>query len=110
MMANAAASAFEEPLSANGAILKYDLETGARDQVDVGAGRLPGESSFVPKADAVNEDDGYLMTYVYDANTDSSEFAIFDAASMSNEPVATVELPRVPFGFHGNWVPASTAD
>jgi carotenoid cleavage dioxygenase len=50
------------------------------------------------------------MTYVYDANTDSSEFVIFDAASMSNEPVATVQLPRVPFGFHGNWVSSSTAD
>lgn len=24
--------------------------------------------------------------------------------------VATVHLPRVPFGFHGNWVPASVAD
>ena len=110
MMANAAASAFEEPLSANGAILKYDLQSGAREQVDVGVGRLPGESSFVPRADATGEDDGYLMTYVYDANTDSSEFIIFDAASMSNEPVATVQLPRVPFGFHGNWVSSSTAD
>lgn len=110
MMANAAASAFEEPMSANGAILKYDLETGKRTSVEVGAGRLPGESSFVPKANATSEDDGYLMTYVFDANTDSSEFAIFDAGSMSNDPVATVELPRVPFGFHGNWVPSATAD
>jgi carotenoid cleavage dioxygenase len=110
MMANAAASAFEEPLSANGAILKYDRETGARTSVVVGSGRLPGESSFVPKADAASEDDGYLMTYVFDANTDASEFAIFDAGSMSDEPVATVQLPRVPFGFHGNWVPSSTAD
>lgn len=110
MMANAAASAFEEPMSANGAILKYDLETGKRTSVAVGAGRLPGESSFVPKANAVNEDDGYLMTYVFDANTNSSEFVIFDAGSMSDEPVATVHLPRVPFGFHGNWVPSATAN
>ena len=29
---------------------------------------------------------------------------------MSNEPVATVHLPRVPFGFHGNWVPSTVAD
>jgi carotenoid cleavage dioxygenase len=29
---------------------------------------------------------------------------------MSAEPIATVHLPRVPFGFHGNWVPASVAD
>lgn len=110
MMANAAASAFEEPLTADGAILKYDLDTGERTSVNVGKGRLPGESSFVPKANAAAEDDGYLMTYVYDANTDASEFAIFDAATMSDDPVATVSLPRVPFGFHGNWVPSTTAD
>jgi carotenoid cleavage dioxygenase len=110
MMANAAASAFEEPLSANGAILKYDRETGQRTSVQVGAGRLPGESSFVPREGATTEDDGYLMTYIYDANIDASEFAIFDAGTMSNEPIATVELPRVPFGFHGNWIPAATAD
>jgi carotenoid cleavage dioxygenase len=110
MMANAAAKAFEEPLTANGAILKYDLETGDRSSVGVGAGRLPGESSFVPREGATDEDDGYLMTYVFDANTESSEFTIFDAGSMSDEPIAAVKLPRVPFGFHGNWVPSTTAD
>ena len=65
---------------------------------------------FVPAADGKAEDDGYLMTYVYDAATDQSDFVIFDASSMSAEPVATVHLPRVPFGFHGNWVAASVAD
>lgn len=110
MMANATESAFEEPLSAAGAILKYDRETGRRSQIDVGMGRLPGETVFVPAAGAQAEDDGYLMTYVYDAATDESDFVIFDASSMSNEPLATVHLPRVPFGFHGNWVGASVAD
>jgi carotenoid cleavage dioxygenase len=110
MMANATESAFDEPLSAAGAILKYDRASGARSQIDVGMGRLPGEAVFVPAAGATAEDDGYLMTYVYDAATNSSEFVIFDAASMSSEPIATVQLPRIPFGFHGNWVPASVAD
>jgi carotenoid cleavage dioxygenase len=110
MMANATESAFEEPLSAAGAILKYDLETGGRSQIDTGMGRLPGETVFVPAAGATAEDEGYLMTYVYDASTDTSDFVIFDAASMSAEPIATVHLPRVPFGFHGNWVPATVAD
>jgi carotenoid cleavage dioxygenase len=110
MMANATESAFEEPLSAAGAILKYDRDTGSRSQIDVGMGRLPGETVFVPAEGGTAEDDGYLMTYVYDASTDSSDFVIFDASSMSAEPIATVHLPRVPFGFHGNWVPASVAD
>jgi carotenoid cleavage dioxygenase-like enzyme len=110
MMANATETAFEEPMSAAGAILKYDRDTGVRTQIDVGMGRLPGETVFVPAANGTAEDDGYLMTYVYDAATNESDFVIFDASSMSSEPVATVHLPRVPFGFHGNWVDASVAD
>jgi carotenoid cleavage dioxygenase-like enzyme len=110
MMANATEQAFEEPLSAAGAILKYDRIAGTRTQIDVGMGRLPGETVFVPAANATAEDDGYLMTYVYDAARDASDFVIFDAASMSPEPVATVQLPRIPFGFHGNWVPSSVVE
>ncbi len=110
MMANATLSTYLDPLSCNGGLLKYDCDNGTRSKIDVGTGRIPGEASFAPRADAVDEDDGYLMTFVHDANTDTSEFAIFDAATMSDEPVATVQLPRVPFGFHGNWVPSSIAD
>ena len=97
-------------MSASGAILKYDRETGSRAQIDVGVGRLPGETVFVPSATSSTEDDGFLMTYVYDGASDSSEFVIYDAGSMSAEPVATVHLPRIPFGFHGNWVPSDVAD
>jgi carotenoid cleavage dioxygenase len=110
MMANAEASAFEAPESANGSILKYDMTSGTRTNINVGKGRLPGESVFVPSENATAEDDGYLMTYVFDAEKDASEFVIFDAATMDDEPVATVELPRVPFGFHGNWVPSTVVD
>jgi carotenoid cleavage dioxygenase-like enzyme len=110
MMANATESAYADPMSASGAILKYDRSTGERSQINVGTGRLPGETVFVPASTGKSEDDGYLMTYVYDATNDASEFVIFDAATMNDEPVATVHLPRVPFGFHGNWVGASVAD
>ncbi|MBJ7507948.1 MAG: carotenoid oxygenase family protein, partial [Ilumatobacteraceae bacterium] len=37
-------------------------------------------------------------------------FVIFDAKTMSDEPIATVQLPRIPFGFHGSWVPATVAN
>ena len=109
-MANATEKAFDEPMSAAGTVLMYDRETGTRSQIDVGIGRLPGETVFVPSANGTAEDDGYLMTYVYDAASNESDFMIFDASSMSAEPVAKVHLPRVPFGFHGNWVAASVAD
>jgi carotenoid cleavage dioxygenase len=35
---------------------------------------------------------------------------VFDAATMAAEPVASVALPRIPFGFHGSWVPATVAN
>jgi carotenoid cleavage dioxygenase-like enzyme len=50
------------------------------------------------------------MTYVYDASCDASSFVIMDAATMDSSPVASVELPRIPSGFHGSWIPASVAD
>ena len=56
---------------------------------------------------ATDEDDGWLVTFIYDRAKKASEFVVFDARTMSDEPVAVVALPqRVPYGFHGTWVPA----
>ncbi|HEX9259294.1 MAG TPA: carotenoid oxygenase family protein [Acidimicrobiales bacterium] len=107
VMAMPALESFENAALGTGAILKYDRDTGERSEIVVGKGRLPGEPVFVPADGAKAEDDGYLMTYVYDASTDSSELVIMDASTMSDTPLATVALPRIPFGFHGNWVPTS---
>jgi carotenoid cleavage dioxygenase-like enzyme len=93
--------------NARGGILKYDMETRAVTDIDFGQGRMGGEAVFVPAGNAKNEDDGYLMTYVFDASTEASQLVIMDAASMDNTPVATVELPRIPHGFHGSWIPSS---
>jgi len=90
-----------------GAILKYDRQTGTRISIELGKGRVSGEAVFAPAAGGTAEDDGYLMTFIYDAPSDTSEYAIFDAKTMSAEPIATVHLPRVPFGFHGSWVPSN---
>jgi carotenoid cleavage dioxygenase-like enzyme len=85
--------------------LKHDLDRGTTEEHDFG-GRTPGEFVFVPSADATSEDDGYLMGYVYDAGTDTSDFVILDAHEFATPEIATVHLPaRVPYGFHGNWVP-----
>ena len=100
----------DDPANAKGCILKYDRQTGERTSIEFGRGRVPGEAVFVPSASPAGEDDGWLMTYVYDADSNSSRFVIMDAATMDNAPVATVQLPRVPSGFHGNWIPASVAN
>ena len=100
----------KDPSEASGAILKYDRETGVRSDIEFGRGRTGGEPVFVPAANSSAEDDGYLMTYIYDASSDSSSFVIMDAASMASEPVASIDLPRIPGGFHGSWIDASVAN
>ncbi len=100
----------KDPSEASGAILKYDRETGVRSDIGFGRGRTGGEPVFVPAANSSAEDDGYLMTYIYDASSDSSSFVIMDAASMDSEPVASIDLPRIPGGFHGSWIDASVAN
>jgi len=110
MMAIPAAFSYDDPMSSSGAIMKYDRETGARSEIDFGRGRMPGEPVFVPAEGGKNEDDGYLLTFVYDASSNTSELVVMDAATMSDTPIATVDLPRIPHGFHGSWVAASVAN
>ena len=91
---------------AHGRTLKYDLNTATTLVRDHGPGRGGLEPVFVPRPDAAAEDDGWIIQVVYDAARDGSDLVIYDATEFTAEPVAVVELPqRVPFGFHGNWVP-----
>ena len=54
------------------------------------------------------EGDGWLLATVWRAAENRSDLAVFRATEVDRGPVATVELAtRVPFGLHGNWVPAA---
>lgn len=87
------------------AIIKYDLHTGRNVVHYHGRNRFGGEGVFVPDPAGSAEDDGWVVTYVYDGNTGASEFVVIDARAMESAPVARVPLPqRVPYGFHGAWI------
>ncbi|CAA7396899.1 unnamed protein product [Spirodela intermedia] len=97
-------------------VAKLDLELAAqkRDCVVVrrefGPGCYCGEPFFVPKGEGkdLDEDDGYLLTFVHDENEEKSKFVVMDAKSTELEVIAEVELPRrVPYGFHGVFVSQS---
>ncbi len=92
-----------------GRVLKQDVDRGTTTVHEFGAGCVPNEFVFVPSKAAgagAGEDDGWLMGYVYDAARDSSDLVVLDAHDVDAAPVATVHLPRrVPYGFHGSWVP-----
>lgn len=88
-------------------IFKYDRRSGAMAEHVFGPGLRPDEALFVPAAQNAAEDEGYLLTYVYDRRTDKSSLFILDASNMSAPPIAQIKLPyRVPAGFHGAWVPS----
>jgi carotenoid cleavage dioxygenase len=93
-----------------GGLLKHDLQTGASEARDFGPGTHAGEGVFVEATDDAGEDEGWVLSVVYDEGRDASDLVVLDATDFSGSPVATVHLPRrVPFGFHGSWVPEGTA-
>jgi carotenoid cleavage dioxygenase len=88
------------------AVTKYDLETGSSSTHVYGADVEAGEAGFAPDPDGSAEDDGWLINLVFDRPTGTSALVITDARDMEAPPVAEVHIPhRVPFGFHGNWMP-----
>lgn len=84
-------------------LLKYDLQTGAAERHEFPEGVYGSEPAFAPRIGAVEEDDGYLITFTAD-HDGKSEAHIIDARNVSAPPLARVMLPqRVPIGFHGVW-------
>jgi carotenoid cleavage dioxygenase len=87
-------------------LFKYDFRSGAIETHDFGAAQAPSEAVFVPAPDGRPEDEGWLLQYAHDETRDRSDLVILDATRIGAKPVAVVRLPqRVPFGFHGNWIP-----
>jgi carotenoid cleavage dioxygenase len=86
------------------ALLKHDLVAGSTAVREFRSGAA-GEFVMAPSAPDAGEDEGVLVGLVYDRERDASDLVVLDAATLDD--VATVHLPaRVPYGFHGNWVPA----
>jgi carotenoid cleavage dioxygenase-like enzyme len=85
--------------------LKYDMENNSSEYHDLKGGE-GSEPVFVKDPAGQAEDDGWVLSYVYQPAENKSEVVIVDSRGFDKEPVARIQLPtRVPAGFHGNWVP-----
>lgn len=94
--------------TADGSVVRYDLETGSRQQWHPGGGRFAGEFVVVARDGSTAEDDAWLVGLVHDEPAGTAALAVLAADDLESGPVATVHIPvRIPVGFHGNWVPAS---
>lgn len=100
------------------AILKADLQTGDRQVWSAAPSGYVGEPIFVPRSpDAYRdglpagsysgeEDEGWLLTLVYDGQHDRSDVVILDARNLNQGPVARLHLKHhVPYGLHGSFTP-----
>jgi carotenoid cleavage dioxygenase-like enzyme len=92
-----------------GGYCKIDNDKGTVETRDLGKGVGAGEAVFVPAEGAnADSDEGWLLSYIHDDRSGASELLIVDATDFTGTPAARVKLPqRVPFGFHGSWVPDS---
>jgi carotenoid cleavage dioxygenase len=89
-----------------GGVIKHDYRTGERTSWDPGPHRHSGEWLFVPDESGDADDEGWLLAFVHDEATATSELAVLDATDVAAGPVATVTTPqRVPYGFHATWLP-----
>ncbi len=84
-------------------VTKLDLETGEERHAQLEPHECSGEPTFVPRPGADAEDDGWVLTVVYDAQRDVSAVAIFDARELG-PPVARARFDHhVAFPLHGAW-------
>jgi all-trans-8'-apo-beta-carotenal 15,15'-oxygenase len=85
-------------------VLRHDV-TSRQTLVRDFAPSIPGEPIPVLRPGGTAEDDGWVLTLVYDGAQHRSTLHILDARNLST--VCTVPLPHhVPIGLHGNFVPA----
>jgi all-trans-8'-apo-beta-carotenal 15,15'-oxygenase len=89
------------------AILKVDVESGDRQLWSAAPWGYVGEPVFVPRSPNLYqltgaEDDGWVLTLVFDSTRDRSDLVILDARDLS--AVARLHLKHhVPYGLHGNF-------
>ena len=87
-------------------LIRHDLSGGPSIKHDFGPNRVTAEVAFVPRSADSAEDDGWLISYVYDLRAGRSDLVILNAQDVAGNPQAVVHLPvPVPLGFHGNWMP-----
>ncbi len=89
------------------AMVRYDLEGGATQRYEYGAGVYGSEAPVAPARGAgrtAGECKAYPVSFVVDSNDWSAACLVFDAADITR-PIAKVKIPRrISIGFHTTWI------
>jgi all-trans-8'-apo-beta-carotenal 15,15'-oxygenase len=85
-------------------IFKLDWHTGERQIHSFAPTGFVGEPIFVAKPDATEEDDGWVLTLIYDGAKHRSSLVILDGKNIDRGAVAKLHLKQhIPYGLHGCW-------
>lgn len=83
---------------------RTDVKTGKTSEFVLGPNRFASEAPFAPRIGASEEDDGYLVSFITDENTGTSECILLDARHLEDGPVCRIALPhKLCSGTHACW-------
>ena len=84
--------------------VKHDLETGTTSELMLAEGRYASEAPFAPRVGGEDEDDGYLVSFITDENSGTSECILINAQDLAAGPVCRIALPhKISSGTHSCW-------
>jgi all-trans-8'-apo-beta-carotenal 15,15'-oxygenase len=85
-------------------VTRVDVDTGAVVSHDFAPDGYVGEPLFVPRAADTAENDGVVITLVFDATTQRTSIVGLDAADIAARPLFTARLGHhVPYPLHGTF-------
>jgi carotenoid cleavage dioxygenase len=84
--------------------VKHDLETGQSWSLTLPEGQYASEAPFVPRINATDEDDGYLVSFIINEAAGTSECVLIDCKRFEDGPVVRIALPhKISSGTHSVW-------
>jgi len=103
-------------------LVKLDTVKGVEEKWMPEAHEFLGESIFVERkgvssgstastATEREEDDGYVISFLFNGRDMKTDLVVFDAQKVKDGPISRLQLPvKVPFGLHGSFAPGLVFD
>jgi all-trans-8'-apo-beta-carotenal 15,15'-oxygenase len=87
-------------------VTQVDMDSGTTVSHDFGANQYVGEPIFIPLRADGHEDDGVVVTLVYDGDANRTDIVGLDARDLAARPLFTARLRHhVPYSLHGYFTP-----
>jgi all-trans-8'-apo-beta-carotenal 15,15'-oxygenase len=88
-------------------LTRVDMESGTAESHDFGPDGYPGEPMFIPAGNTGDEDEGTVVTLVFNSVDQRTEIVGLDARALSARPLFTARLKHhVPYSLHGTFTRA----